>query len=138
MLLQNTAVGYHRQDGTWINNLFLHSVRGGPAGGGFSTVQDLHRFANALLEYELLDQAHTELAMSPKSELSSPSYGFGFQIRPEYGQTVIGHSGGSEGVSTRMDILPQCGFIIVVLANETDVAEPVARTIREIVASFED
>ncbi len=48
--VENVAIGYDPQPGSepaWMNNLFLHSIKGGPAGGGFSTVGDLHRFARA-------------------------------------------------------------------------------------------
>jgi CubicO group peptidase (beta-lactamase class C family) len=34
----------------WRNNLFEHVIKGGPAGDAFSTVRDLHRFAQALLD----------------------------------------------------------------------------------------
>src|SRR5262249_27875103 len=40
------------------NNLFMHVVKGGPAGGGFSTVEDLTRFAVALQNGKLLDKKH--------------------------------------------------------------------------------
>jgi CubicO group peptidase (beta-lactamase class C family) len=49
---RNLAVGYDPIPGSdpteYRNNLFMHVVRGGPAGGGFSTVDDLWRFAKAL------------------------------------------------------------------------------------------
>ena len=48
----NLATGYTRMNlqgqsvaGPRRNNLFLHVVKGGPAGGGFSTAEDLIRFA---------------------------------------------------------------------------------------------
>src|SRR5207248_10392873 len=51
----NLAIGYTSraprggsQLGERQNNLFLHVVKGGPAGGGFSTVEDLLRFDVAL------------------------------------------------------------------------------------------
>ncbi len=47
-VVENLAIGYFREGGTWKNNTFLHVLRGGPAGGGYSTVRDLHRFAQAL------------------------------------------------------------------------------------------
>ena len=50
----NLATGYRRTNlygqpevGPRRNNLFLHVFKGGPAGGGFSTAEDLIRFAAA-------------------------------------------------------------------------------------------
>ena len=47
----NLAVGYEKIfDGQGIsfrNNLFDHVLRGGPQGGGYSTVEDLLRFDRA-------------------------------------------------------------------------------------------
>ncbi len=46
---ENLAEGYlQAPDGGWKNNLFLHVLKGGPAGGGYATAGDLHRFARAL------------------------------------------------------------------------------------------
>jgi hypothetical protein len=47
----NLAIGYMREwpSRPWKNNLYLHVVKGGPAGGGFSTVEDLLKFDIALL-----------------------------------------------------------------------------------------
>ena len=45
------------------NNLYLHVVKGSPAGGSFSTVEDLLRFANALSAHKLLNCELTEMVM---------------------------------------------------------------------------
>lgn len=81
----NVAVGYHRADGPgslWRNNLFMHVIRGGPAGGGYSTVGDLVRFAEALRDGTLISAGTFETLASPKPKVVSPRYGFGFRIYP--------------------------------------------------------
>ncbi|GEM_PF-5328243 len=58
----NLATGYTNfnpatekpEPGMRRNNYFSHSVKGGPAGGGFSTVGDLLRFDRALRSHKLL------------------------------------------------------------------------------------
>src|SRR5258707_8719164 len=59
------------------NNLFLHVVKGGPAGGGFSTAEDLIRFARALRGHRLLGPEMTEQPVRSEehtSELQSRQY----------------------------------------------------------------
>ena len=62
--VENLAVGYvpskSNQFG-WENNLYKHIIKGGPAGGGFSTVRDLHRFSLALLGEKLLSKLSLDL-----------------------------------------------------------------------------
>ena len=79
-------------------------LKGGPAGGGFSTVEDLHRFAQALTSYKLLSKKATQTVYSPKPELNSPFYGYGFGIRGIKGDTIVGHNGGFDGISSNLDI----------------------------------
>src|SRR5262249_62012789 len=69
----NLATGYTRMNlqgqsvaGPRRNNLFLHVVKGGPAGGGFSTAEDLIRFARALRGHRLLGPEQTRLGMAGK------------------------------------------------------------------------
>jgi hypothetical protein len=60
----------------------MHVLRGGPAGGGYSTVEDLFRFAKALKEYKLLSRKYTETVLAGKVELPGSNhakYAYGFQ-----------------------------------------------------------
>ncbi len=72
----NLAIGYTRLDAegnetnTLTDNSFMMPMRGGSAGGGFSTVEDLLKFENALLDHQLLSLASTELLLEGKIELN--------------------------------------------------------------------
>lgn len=117
----NLAVGYERrwtEEGSyWMNNIFEHVVRGGPAGGCYSTVGDLFRFAEALKSGRLVDADLVERMTTPKPDLDSPEYGYAFEA-PQ-GGAVFGHGGGFMGISAHLDIYREpAGWVIVVLSNE--------------------
>jgi CubicO group peptidase (beta-lactamase class C family) len=128
---KNLAVGYEpfTQDGRriWRNNVFDHVLRGGPAGGGYSTVGDLYRFARALHDGTLVSAETLALMTSPKPELNSPSYGYGFSIQPD---GSYGHGGGFSGISSNLAMWPD-GRVAVVLSNYSEGALPVVRRISE-------
>jgi len=132
----NLAIGYYERRGEIINN--HHTLnRGGPAGGGYSTTEDLFRFSRTLIGSRLLSKEMTELATSAKPKWNAPNYGFGFQARSESGLKMFGHSGGSEGVSTRLDMFPNLDMIVIVLANMDYEAENVAKKLRNILGRIQ-
>jgi len=123
----NLAVGYAERwsvDGqVVVNNLFEHVVRGGPAGGCYSTVGDLFRFARALHDGTLVARETAALLTTPKPALGSERYGYGFSIRPDGARH--GHSGGFIGIGANLDISVEPeGWVIVVLSNDGNVRAP--------------
>ncbi len=121
-VVPNLAVGYTRmgaREGELKNNLFLHVVKGGPAGGGYSTVEDLIRFGRALLEHKLLSQEFTDLVIEGKvgTERENRKYGYGFRNRTENGHTIIGHSGGFPGINSFLDIYLDLGYSVAIMSN---------------------
>jgi CubicO group peptidase (beta-lactamase class C family) len=131
--VENLAIGYSPDPASpygWRNNLFKHVIKGGPAGGGFSTVGDLHRFARALQEGKLISSASRD---SLWTDHSGAGYGYGFQIEEgPYGK-VVGHSGGFDGISGALDMYIDRGYIVAVLSNYDMGASPVAARIRELI-----
>jgi CubicO group peptidase (beta-lactamase class C family) len=121
-VVPNHAVGYTLQgsrDGELRNNLFLHVVKGGPAGGGYSTVEDLLRFGNALLGHKLLSSEMTRHVLEGKVETDGPNrtYAYGFRNLLENGQRVIGHAGGFPGINSYLDMYPDLGYTVAVMSN---------------------
>ena len=101
----NLAVGYEKhydENGTsFRNNLFEHVMRGGPQGGGYSTVEDLVSFDVALRSNKLVGAEYVKLLLSAKPELKSPTYGYGFQIDEDQ---IAGHGGGFIGINSNLDM----------------------------------
>jgi CubicO group peptidase (beta-lactamase class C family) len=132
----NLAVGYEPEETPqgieYRNNIFMHVIRGGPAGGGYSTVDDLTRFAEALKAGRLLSMASVRLLTTPKPALSSPAYGFGFQI--DEGGRVVGHSGGFPGINSQLDIYVGEPYTFAVMSNYGGAtAQRVAQKVRTLV-----
>ena len=120
----NLAIGYTYldQDGMQTDqlsdNLFVLPMRGGPAGGGYSTAPDLNAFANALLSHKLLSPEMTDLLLEGKVELNEGvEYAYGFFDRTVMGQRVVGHGGGFPGICSMLAIYPDLELTSVVLTN---------------------
>jgi len=113
------SVGYTKQEGDlWQRNTFLLPYRGTSAGGGYSTVGDLLRFANALHANRLLDKHYTKLLMTGRIDMPfGGRYAFGFQDRTINGSHCVGHNGGSPGMNGELDICQDSEYVIAVLAN---------------------
>lgn len=133
----NLAVGYDKQitdNGvTFANNIFAHVLRGGPQGGGYSTVEDLLKFDQALRSNKLVGAEYVKLLLSPKPELNSPNYGYGFQV--DAGSQIAGHGGGFPGISSNLDMFLGTGWTAIVMSNYSRGAQPVQQKMREMVRS---
>jgi CubicO group peptidase (beta-lactamase class C family) len=114
-VVPNLAIGYAHPQGKWKNNLFMHVIKGGPAGGGFSTVEDLLNFDIALRNHKLLSPEYTRLVLSAKPERNSPRYGYGFGV--EENPRAVGHSGGFPGISSNLLMFLDSGYTLAVLSN---------------------
>ncbi|MEQ8766870.1 MAG: serine hydrolase domain-containing protein [Planctomycetota bacterium] len=138
----NLAIGYEKEDSPsgvrWRNNLYQHVIRGGPAGGGFSTVDDLYAFARALTGERLLDAEHTALALSAKPDIGSDAYGYGFGLSGSPQNRIVGHSGGFNGISANLSIYLDRGWITVVLSNYGGAAQIVQRKMDNLLSRVAD
>jgi D-alanyl-D-alanine carboxypeptidase len=92
--------------------------RGTAAGGGYSTVRDLARFAEAVLANRLLDAKHTALLITGKVDAGPGGrYAYGMMERTFGGLRTVGHGGGAQGMNGDLLIEPESGTVVVVLAN---------------------
>jgi CubicO group peptidase (beta-lactamase class C family) len=132
----NLAVGYGRERAPsgprWRANTFQHVIRGGPAGGGYSTVRDLLAFAEAMRRGALVSPATRERLWSAQPRIGSPEYGLGFGVGEDALGRRVGHSGGFPGISSVLDVYPETGWTVVVLSNVDGGMLPVAQKLREV------
>ncbi len=117
------------------NNLLLHVIKGGPAGGGFSTVQDLFKFGRALRSHVLLSPTSTEVVLTGKVDLPDApgvAYAYGSGERQVNGKRHVGHSGGFPGISAHFEFSPESSDTVAVLSNyDPPIADQVAEAIWE-------
>lgn len=130
--IENLAIGYvQTKDNTfgWENNLYKHVIKGGPAGGGFSTVRDLHKFSLALINAKLISKVSLKLLW----ENHSARYGYGFSLRSSRAGKVVGHGGGFPGINSNLDIFLDSNYIVIVMSNYSASASPIAGAIRQFI-----
>jgi CubicO group peptidase (beta-lactamase class C family) len=100
------------------------ALRGGPAGGAFSTAEDLRRFFTALTAGKLV-RADTLQAMTAEHSRAAPArgglpelaYGLGFGVGALDGHRWFGHNGGAPGANAEAVALPDQQVIVIVLSN---------------------
>ena len=113
------SIGYTRFTGGNLQpNTETLPYRGTSAGGGYSTVEDLSKFATALQTHKLLNAQYTEMLTTGKTETpGGGKYAYGFQDAMISGTRCFGHGGGAPGMNGELKICPGPGYVIVVLAN---------------------
>ncbi len=114
------STGYTQPLGTtvWLPNTDTLPYRGTSAGGGYSTVDDLTQFAEALLSHKLLSPDSTKLLITGKVNAGPARYAYGFEdARDAHGNGWVGHGGGAPGMNGDLRIYAKSGYVIAVLAN---------------------
>lgn len=109
------AVGYTSAypGAEWEPNSDTLPWRGTAAGGGYSTVGDLMRFAEALSSGTLISTSMLEEA----TRAHQPGYGYGFGVQGKGPLRSYGHGGGAPGMNGELRIFPELGYVIVSLGN---------------------
>ena len=113
------SLGYTRFGGSSLRpNTDTLPYRGTSAGGGYSTVEDLLKFATALQTNKLLNAQYTEMLTAGKTDTPmGGKYAFGFIDANVNGTRCFGHGGGAPGMNGELKICPGPGYVIAVLAN---------------------
>ena len=116
-------------------NTPMRALKGSPAGGGYSTVDDMLRFSVALWNHKLLSQKYTDIVTTGKVEMAGPGrkYAYGFGEEMSNGRRIVGHNGGGPGIGANFDMFTELGYTAVILGNyDPPAMMPVVKKIREL------
>jgi D-alanyl-D-alanine carboxypeptidase len=119
-MVAERSVGYTRFTGPDLKpNTDTLPYRGTSAGGGYSTAEDLLKFATALQTHKLLNAQHTEMLTTGKVDTpgGGGKYAYGFSDSIFNGTRCFGHGGGAPGMNGELRICPGPGYVVAVLAN---------------------
>lgn len=148
-LAADRAVPYHNgcfgrppnacTPGEWQDGNGISAVKGGPAGGAFSTVGDLNRFVEALKGGRLLKPETLNLMKAERGKMirqGGPldAYAYGFGRLTIFGQPTWGHNGGTVGAGAQVDVFEDAPVTLILLANQDGAQRPGSSVLRRSVA----
>jgi serine beta-lactamase-like protein LACTB len=111
---------YHKDKAGVVQNAgVLDSSYKIPGGGLVSSADDMARFAVAIMANKLLKPATREVMWTPQkvTDGSQNDYALGWGTQKKYGLALLEHTGGQQGTSTSIILVPERHAGIVVLAN---------------------
>jgi len=104
----------------YVNKSGQDLRRGSPAGGGIASALDLIKLDSALRAGRIVKPDTLQLHASPKPELASQRYGYGFFANARVAKRpLVGHGGNAPGQCTEFGALTDTPYTIVVLSNVT-------------------
>lgn len=123
-VIPRRAAGYVRTaSGTLQNSRSVDMSSKLPAGGYISTVEDLARFAAALMNHELVRPETLEAMRTPtrlpQEKITGYGMGLGVMAADDlwYGEREAFHGGGTPQVSGVLYMLPERRFAVILLMN---------------------
>jgi serine beta-lactamase-like protein LACTB, mitochondrial len=124
-IVPHRARGYQKIDGQVKNAGLMDSSYKIPGGGYVTTAEDLVRFAQALMDGKIVKPGTLAQMWTPVNATEAggkaSNYGLGFGVLAVDGGKYVAHSGGQQGTSTSMVILPEKHFAVAALANMDEV-----------------
>lgn len=109
---------YDEESNTYRSNIYSVDVKGGSAGGAFTTVHDIKRFWESMLSFGLLSEGTTKQMLSPQAEDEYDTYGFGVWLKKNgkggYDPFI---QGSDPGVSFYSFVDAEAGVIGTIVSN---------------------
>ncbi|MEL6133874.1 MAG: serine hydrolase domain-containing protein, partial [Bacteroidota bacterium] len=118
-IIPHMATGYVRPSGPgdhWKTNHHLNKG-GSPAGGIYSSPEDLIKFYRGLVQGQLLQKSSVELMMTPWISTPFGKYGYGIALNEINGSAVYGHLGGYYGARGELMWYKEADVMVAILAN---------------------
>ncbi len=119
----NTANGYIKDGDGFRTNIYDLPPIGGGDGGMYTTAQDLVKFWNSLIGYEILNKELTELFLKEKVNASDDGgsyfYGYGVWIKKKDDKVSEYITGFDMGVAFNSQISRENDTIVSILSNES-------------------
>ncbi|WP_417785265.1 serine hydrolase [Tenacibaculum sp.] len=118
LTIENAAENYTLSDlfpNQLQKTIFMGAVKGGPAGGGYSNVDDLYQFSKAFKNNQLLNAKYTDMM---KKEPKNDWYGYGMQFAGAKGSGIYGHSGGHYGTGAEWRVFEKQNYTVILLTNK--------------------
>lgn len=133
-LVRHRAHGYRRVRGELRNAILADTSNKVPGGGLLGTASDMARFGAALLSGRLLKPATLKALFEPQKLLDgrSTEYTLGLRATKRRNGREIWHHGGQPRVSNLIYMLPDRGFVVVLLCNLESVSADLLDLAREI------
>lgn len=119
-VIQHRSRWYHKDKSGVVQNAgVLDSSYKIPGGGLISSADNMARFEIAILANKLLKPATREVMWTPQkaADGSQNGYALGWGTQKKYGLAMVEHTGGQQGTSTSIILVPENRAGIVVLAN---------------------
>ncbi len=133
---ENLAVGYDKERGPngpfYRNNILQHVLRGGPAGGGYTTAEDLLAFDRTLRAGTLVSSKTLDVMWTPTPVSGPRGYGCGFGIQDTRIGRTVGHGGGFPGISANFHMYLDAGYTVAILSNYGEGMAPVDQKVRDL------
>lgn len=128
-VIPNKSMIYHKKSAGKIKEAEQTNLSDRiPGGGLYSTVTDMLRFGDAVLDFTLIQESTFNMMVeNPSLKTHENSYGLGWYLygeNPNYGD-VYGHTGTQTGASTFLVLLPEQKTTIVVLSNTSSAIQTV-------------
>lgn len=144
--VENLAIGYTRAtlsdrgrpdpNAPLRDNTQMLPLKGSSAGGGYSTLDDMLKFAVALQNNKLLSKKFTEIVTTGKFDVGGPmgKYAYGFGDKFFNGKHIVWHNGGGPGIGANFDMFPELGYTAIIFSNlDSPAMFPIITKIRELI-----
>lgn len=124
LILEHEATGYAYENSKFKKALDWDMSRAGGAGALYSTVEDMHRWNEAVFNGKVLSGSSLKAAFTPVTlndgsvaNAMGGKYGYGWMFSEIRGIDEIAHGGGLHGFSTYLMRCPKQNLTVTVLAN---------------------